>query len=217
MLSDHYPLAGLRLTTPRLTLCLPDDDQLGALADLALDGVHDPDRQPFGVPWTDESPAARARATVTYHWLQRSQSTPKRWNIDFVVLRDGVVAGTQGIRGVDFAIVREVSTGSWLGQKFHGEGIGTEMRAAVLYLAFEGLGAQRATSSAFEDNAPSGRVSEKLGYVPDGTDWQESRGKRAVMRRLVLTRESWERHRSVPVTIEGLTDSCRAEFGLSAG
>jgi RimJ/RimL family protein N-acetyltransferase len=214
MLSDHYPLVGLRVTTPRLTLCLPDDGQLGALADLAMDGVHDPELQPFGVPWTDESPAVRARSTVAYHWAQRGESIPAKWNLNFVALTDGVVVGTQGIRGKNFAVVREVDTGSWLGRKFHGVGIGTEMRAAVLHLAFAGLGAERATSAAFEDNGPSFRVSEKLGYVTDGTDWCERRGKRAVMRRVMLTREAWERTHTVPVEIEGLTDACRAELGL---
>lgn len=49
-----------------------------------------------------------------------------------MALRDGVVVGTQGIGARDFAIRREVSTGSWLGRAYHRQGLGTEMRAAVL-------------------------------------------------------------------------------------
>ncbi len=42
------------------------------------------------------------------------------------------------------------------------------MRAAVLLLAFDHLGARTARSEAFADNPASLRVSEKLGYAPDG-------------------------------------------------
>ncbi|MCP3800659.1 hypothetical protein NLX83_15435 [Allokutzneria sp. A3M-2-11 16] len=41
MLVDHFPLVGLRLTTPRLELRLPSPE------DLASDGIHDPGVMPF--------------------------------------------------------------------------------------------------------------------------------------------------------------------------
>ena len=63
-----------------------------------------------------------------------------------------------------------MKTGSWLGRSFQGRGIGTEMRAAVLELAFRGLGAATAESGALEGNAASARVSEKLGYRHDGLE-----------------------------------------------
>jgi len=44
-------------------------------------------------------------------------------------------------------------------------------RAAVLQLAFQGLGAQQAVSAAFEGNPASLRVSRKLGYRDDGIEW----------------------------------------------
>jgi RimJ/RimL family protein N-acetyltransferase len=65
----------------------------------------------------------------------------------------------QGLGGRDFAVLREVHTGSWLGRRYQGHGIGTQMRAAVLHLAFEGLGAQHAAFGAFEHNAASLGVS----------------------------------------------------------
>jgi len=63
-----WPLAGLRLLTPRLELRLPTDTDLDELASLAAAGVHDPDLQPFAFPWTDAAPGERARATLQYHW-----------------------------------------------------------------------------------------------------------------------------------------------------
>jgi len=47
---------------------------------------------------------------------------------------------------------------------------GTEMRAAVLHLAFDGLGAREAHSASFEDNPASQRVSLANGYQSNGGD-----------------------------------------------
>jgi RimJ/RimL family protein N-acetyltransferase len=91
------------------------------------------------------------------------------WTVTVLVRQDGEVVGTQGLSGKDYAATREVSTGSWLGRTHQGQGIGTEMRSAVLLLAFDHLGAGTARSGAFIDNIASLAVSRKLGYRPDGT------------------------------------------------
>ncbi len=57
-----------------------------------------------------------------------------------------------------------MASGSWLTASAQGRGIGVEMRAAVLHLAFAGLGALEALTSAWEDNVASQRVSLRLGY-----------------------------------------------------
>lgn len=215
-MDDLWPLFQLRLRTPMLELRLPSDSDLADLASLAAAGVHDPEDQPFAVPWTDAAPADRARSTIQYHWSQRAAWQPGKWSLDLVVVRDGAVVGTQGMSATDFAIVREVSTGSWLGQAYHGQGIGTEMRAAVLYLAFAGLGALYATSGAFTDNFASRGVSRKLGYVDDGIERQARRGQPATTQRLRLDHQTWEVTRQVPVTIVGL-EPCLPMFGLTAG
>jgi len=67
----HWPLYGLRLRTPRLELRLPVLEELGALAQLSTQGVHDPDQMPFGVPWTDLPPAERARSVMQFHWRRK--------------------------------------------------------------------------------------------------------------------------------------------------
>jgi RimJ/RimL family protein N-acetyltransferase len=217
MASMHqwWPIAGLRLRTPRLELRLPTDSDLDNLATLAAQGVHDPEVQPFAVPWTDQAPAQRARGTLQYHWSRRASWTPENWTLDFVIIHDDAIVGTQGISATDFAILREVATGSWLGLAHQGQGIGTEMRAAVLHLAFAGLGASYATSGAFTDNPASQRVSRKLGYVDDGMDRHVRRGQPATTVRLRLDRETWQATRTVPVEISGL-EPCLAMFGLGA-
>lgn len=47
--------AELRVRTPRLELRLPTEDELHALAEVALAGIHPPERTPFYVPWTDRA------------------------------------------------------------------------------------------------------------------------------------------------------------------
>jgi RimJ/RimL family protein N-acetyltransferase len=121
----------------------------------------------------------------------------------------------QGLAAADFAVLREVRTGSWLGLTHQGKGIGTEMRAAVLHLAFAGLGALQARSEAFDDNAASLAVSRKLGYAGDGIDRLVIRGQPVVSQRLRLDRGTWESMHTVPVTIAGL-QPCLHMFGLAA-
>lgn len=212
-MNEWWPLAGLRLTTSRLELRVPTDDDLTDLAGLAAAGIHDPEVQPFVVPWTDATPFDRARGTLQYQWSQRARWEPSKWSLDLVVVHDGAVVGTQTVSAADFAILREVATGSWLGQAHQGRGIGTEMRAAVLHLAFAGLSAHYATSGAFTDNAASRRVSRKLGYVDDGIERHVRRGQPATIQRLRLDRETWQATRTVPVQISGL-EPCLAMFGL---
>jgi RimJ/RimL family protein N-acetyltransferase len=216
MVSSWWPLADLRLQTPALELRWPSLDDLEALAGLAAAGVHDPAVQPFMVAWTDASAEERARSTLQYHWSRWGSWQPSDWMLELVAVRDGAVVGSQGMGGRDFAVLREVHTGSWVGRRYQGQGIGTHMRAAVLHLAFEGLQARWAMSAAFEDNAASLGVSRKLGYRDDGTEWHLVRGRPALTRRLRLARADWQATRTVPVQIHGL-EPCLPLFGLPAG
>jgi len=215
MITDLWPLFGLRLRTPRLELRLPDLADLAGLGEQAAAGVHDPAVQPFLVPWTDTDPQTRARNTIQWHWSMWGRWSPEDWSLNLVTVADGAVIGTQAIDARSFADLREVGTGSWLGLEHHGQGYGTEMRAAVLELAFAGLGADFATSEAFEHNAASYGVSRKLGYVDDGIERLVVRGEPTVGRRLRLDRARWAEHRRIPVKIEGLPP-CLPMFGLPA-
>jgi RimJ/RimL family protein N-acetyltransferase len=212
VIEDIWPLFGLRLRTPRLELRLPTLDQLAELAALAAEGIHDPSVMPFTVAWTDAPPAERARSTVQYHWRSWGSLTPEQWELPLVTIRDGEVVGTQDVGAAHFGTVREVGTGSWLGLRHHGQGIGTEMRAAVLHLAFAGLGAETAISAAEKDNAASTAISRKLGYADDGWERAMVRDAMSEHRRFRIDRTAWAAHRTVPVTIEGL-EPCRDLLG----
>jgi RimJ/RimL family protein N-acetyltransferase len=211
--SAFWPMTDLKLATPRLELRWPSLADLDALAELAAAGIHDPAIQPFMVPWTDASPEERARSVLQYQWRTWGSWQPSNWSLELAVVRDGELVGIQGVSGRDFAVRREVSTGSWLGLPHQGQGIGTQMRAAVLSLAFEGLGAEHATSGAYDFNASSLGVSRKLGYRDDGMDIHAVRDRPAMQRRLRLDRAGWLAAQSVPVEIAGL-QRCLPHFGL---
>ncbi|RKN08732.1 GNAT family N-acetyltransferase [Streptomyces radicis] len=218
MLIDHWPLLGLRLTTPRLELRLPDGEELAALADLAALGVHPPEEMPFMHPWTDLPAAERARSVVQHHWLRRGTWTPDHWSLQLTVFFEGRPVGVQDLSARDFAVLRRTSSGSWLGRAYQGLGIGTEMRAAVLRLAFDGLGAHEAVSSAMDHNAASLGVSRKLGYERDGIERLVVRGGPATEIRLRLPRTTWEAKAPghPPTEITGL-DPCLPLFGVGEG
>jgi RimJ/RimL family protein N-acetyltransferase len=213
MIIDHWPLLGLRVTTPRLELRLPSETELGELADLAADGMYEPGSMPFLVSWPGLPPKERARALVQRHWRHRGDWSDDNWSLDLAVFVEGQVVGQQEISARDYRVVREVSTFSWLGVRHHGQGIGTEMRAVALHLAFAGLGATDAVSGAFADNVSSLRVSEKLGYEPDGIERLAAHGRITTTRRLRLTRDRWEAADRVPASVAGLAP-CLPLFGL---
>jgi RimJ/RimL family protein N-acetyltransferase len=209
---DLSPLFGLRLTTPRLVLRLPTPDELAELREVARAGVHPPELMPFAVAWTDEPYSERW--VVAFHEEQLAAWRPEDWNLNLGVWAEGVLVGSQSVHGRNFAGTRTVATGSWLGERFQGEGIGTEMRAAVLELAFRGLGAERATSGALDGNTASLRVSEKLGYRQVGRSTVAPRGVEVGHADLELLREDWRP--PFAVEIEGL-GTCLALFGVSLG
>lgn len=111
----------------------------------------------------------------------------------------------------DFATRRTVLTGSWLGRRYQRQGVGPEMRAAVLFLAFEGLGALAAESGALEGNDASTRVSIKIGYRPNGERLVAPRGV-PIEHLYRVTRTDWRRD-LFPVAIENL-DACLGMFAV---
>lgn len=208
----YWPLFDLRVVTPRLKIRLPTDEDLYRLLALADEGVHDPAVMPFTVPWTDEPPPQRHRSSLQWWWGRRAAWRPDDWTFTGAVFVDGVPVGVQDLSAASFAALRVVSTGSWLGRAHQGRGLGTEMRAAVLHLAFAGLGAREARSGAFPDNLASLAVSRRLGYVEAGDEPVLRRGRPDRVATLRLDRATWSARRRQDVVVEGL-EGCRSMFG----
>jgi RimJ/RimL family protein N-acetyltransferase len=207
-------LAGLVLRTPRLELRLEQPGDVEPLLALARGGVHPPEQMPFDMPWTDgletEAGGASFRA---FHEAAIADRRPDAWRLLFVAREDGRRVGVQELAAERFGETRRVHTGSWLGAAFQGRGLGTEMRAAVLELAFGVLGAARAESGAIEGNAASMAVSRKLGYREVGRSTAAPRGVEVGHIDLAVTREEWAAARTIQVAIEGADAKLRAELG----
>jgi RimJ/RimL family protein N-acetyltransferase len=198
-MTDLAPIFALRLRTPRLELRLPTDDELLDLYRVAEAGIHPPEEMPFEIPWTD---SLNERDFLAFHRGTRDAWSPERWTCNFGTVLDGRIIGSQTIEAAGFAETREVSTGSWLGEPFQRRGYGSEQRAAVLELAFAGLGARAATSGALIHNIASQRVSEKLGYRRTGTREIAPRGEPVLHHDYRIERDRWRC--PIPVAIEGL-------------
>jgi RimJ/RimL family protein N-acetyltransferase len=213
VLADLWPQYGLTISTPRLQLRLPREEELAALALLAAKGVHRPDERPFLTPWTEGSPEDRAKAVLQGQWSELGEWSQAAWSLGFGVFRQGEPLGMVTLRARDFLVVREVTTSSWLGIDHHGKGYGTEARIGLLTLAFDHLGARAARTEAFQDNHASQGVSRKLGYEHDGIS-VDARGDEAVVSdRLRLTKDRWAQEEHMPVKVDGIA-ACRSKFGL---
>lgn len=209
-----WPLFDLAVTTPRLELRYATDPLLEELAVLHAAGVVGPGVEPFDGDATFYDPGPGTLRWLKGQWSARSRTAPEWWVLVFAVVVDGRAVGGQEMTGVDFRKTKTVHTFSWLGRDHQGKGLGKEMRAAALHLAFEGLGAERAESEAFEDNGASRGVSLALGYEENGATWLPRPSGGAPATRYLMTRERWERAGRRPdVLLEGL-GPCLGFLGL---
>ncbi|WP_239156801.1 GNAT family N-acetyltransferase [Actinocatenispora thailandica] len=213
-MAHTYPPLNVRIRTPRLTLAGASDELLERLVPLVRAGIADAEPWPFDDPisFYEDSPE-REWQWLRSIWRGRGHVSPDRWRLYFAVLVDGEPVGMQDLTGQDFARFGTVTSFSWLAPGRRGQGLGTEMRAAILHLAFAGLGAREAGSDAFVDNEASNRVSRGLGYEPNGTDWDTRRGEPALIQRWRLTREAWARERRGDIELIGV-QQCRAVLGI---
>lgn len=213
---DLWPITDLRVVSGDLELRYLDDALLFELAEVAAAGVHSPEAMPFTFPWTRGTPQEVARSVLAYQWGARSRLSPQDWTLELAVVRDGQVLGVQGAMAKDFLVTGTLETGSWLGLRHQGGGVGTRIRLMILHLAFEGLGALLATTSAFEDNLGSTGVTRTIGYRPNGRDTVAREGVAAVSQRYALDRAGWDARPATlrpEVTLHGLAGA-RSLLGL---
>ncbi|WP_350277627.1 GNAT family protein [Kribbella sp. HUAS MG21] len=206
----NYPLLDLRVSTPVLELRSATDELLDELADLVRAGKTHADPPPYDDPMSfyETDPDVRVAKWLRALWRRRGTVEPDAWRLYFVVMLDGRPVGEQSLTGVDFAALGTVTSFSWLSIDERGRGIGREMRAAILHLAFEGLGAREASSDAFVDNHGSNAISRSLGYRPNGSEWATRQGEPALLNRWRLPRADWESHRRADIHLHNL-EACR--------
>jgi len=205
----EWPFFDLRLTCGEVVLRgVTDTDLDPLLAVLPDDLEHDPRHQPFL-----DSTAERRRILTSEIWLHRGSWVPGSWCLDLAVEVDGRVVGVQALEGEEFPLLRTVDSYSWLATEVRGRGLATQMRTAVLALAFDHLGAVAAVSSARLDNAPSLAVSRRLGYTDNGLSRTNSPTGVTELQHVRLLADTW-RAGGHPVTVTGF-EACRPWFAVS--
>ncbi len=207
-----WPMFEIRLSTPDLDLRHVTEADLDQLAEvMPADVEQDP-----SLPSYPRLAPAHERAVRVHqdYWRARATWCPDSWALGFAVRHGDDLIGFQGLEGDDFALLRTVDSSSFLATVARGRGWGTQMRAAVLTLAFEELGAQAAVSSAWSTNLGSLGVSRALGYVDNGVAAKRRGGRVGELAHLRLTREQWARTGwAERVTVTGV-EACRPFLGL---
>lgn len=212
MLNDYWPLSQLKLATKSLELRVPNYAELSELAHVAAKGVNNPGEQPFLTPWTNLPPHERAVHIMQQHWSRRGAWRVEDWALEMGVFRENQPVGMVTLKARNFSVLREVKTESWLGLEFHQQGIGTEARAGLLALAFEGLGAVTALSEVFQNNVGSQGISRRLGYFHDGISRDVLDGRVVISDRLRLDVADWVPSNPDGAVVTGLAKA-RPFFG----
>lgn len=195
-----WPLHGLTLRTPDVVLRgMTEADAV------ALERVFPPD------VGTDPALPDLGHPVLQSYWRAAGKWSVTDWDLPFAVEHRGELVGVQGLEGKDFSVLQTVDSYSWLVDPARGKGLGTQMRAAVLTLAFGRLGAVRAVSEAFETNVASLGVSWRLGYVDNGIDLHREGEAVVRMQRLRLDARDWIP--PFPVEVTGL-EPCLPLMGL---
>jgi RimJ/RimL family protein N-acetyltransferase len=136
-------------------------------------------------PYTEEN----ARAFV-----ERMADSLKRgdgWCFAIVRKDDYQLIGCCGVHLKD----RAYEIGYWLGKPFWNRGYVTEAARRLVAFAFQELKVERVWAGWFYDNPASGRVLEKLGFVPDGAQTRAcaARGHEVYCHKVALTRADFRR------------------------
>ncbi|MDV3223536.1 GNAT family N-acetyltransferase [Intrasporangium sp.] len=183
-----WPVQGLWLRTADVDLRVMTEADLASVCDsFPADVEQDPAATRYAL--LDEGSNRRAVVAQSY-WRALGTWSPASWALPFVARNgDGDVLGMQWLEGPDFSTDRVVDSASWLVAEVRGRGLGTQLRTAVLELAFRHLGAGAAVSSAVVANAASLGVSRSLGYRDTHTSVLEHSGE--TLQHVRLERDAW--------------------------
>lgn len=209
-----WPFFDLRIRSGEVLLRGITDADLPALLDALPDDLEmNPANERFTTLSTRED---RHRQLVAEIWKHRGTWSPQSWCLDLAVEVGGRVVGVQALEGDQFPLLRTVDSFSWLSTDVRGRGLATQMRAGVLALAFEHLGAEVAVSSARTDNVPSLAVSYRLGYADNGLSRTVTPTGPFDLQHVRLTRDAW--HENGRTAEMSGVEACLPWFGIgSAG
>ncbi|MGL4832121.1 MAG: GNAT family N-acetyltransferase [Propionibacteriaceae bacterium] len=213
-LSHVFPPFGLSLRCGEVTLAGTTPDHVPDLITVAKDGVYDVDSglpMPFLFDWP--SLPDQDLNMWQHVWSTWGSFSKDKWSLKLSVMVDGRAIGCQDVVNKSgFLVSRSLETGSWLGLKYQGGGIGTRIRQMVAMLCFDQLGAEELTSGYIDGNVKSASVSRKVGYVDNGFRRLASDDSYRVERLVRLTPDLLVRP-AEPLEVQGV-DEFRRFIGL---
>jgi RimJ/RimL family protein N-acetyltransferase len=180
--SRERPCMSVILKTPRLILRTPQVEDVARLVELIGDFDVSKNLSRVPHPYSAED-GQKFVATL--------QEPPLKPDYVFSILRtaDNIVIGMCGVHPE-----RGWEIGYWLGKAYWGTGYATEAVTSLVAFGFEELGAERLAAEWFHDNAASGRVLEKLGFIPRGETMSNcaARGHRVAAHVVALDRDAYK-------------------------
>lgn len=149
----------LELETPRLKLRPFRDTDVDDIFPI----VSEPEF-PKHMSW-----AAHTEKSSALAWVQSVQKNIADDNgITWAIVHDGKVVGAIGFDNIRRELrawrIDRAELGYWLARDLWGKGLMTEAANAVLVFAFQELGLHKVTVGCLEQNTPSRRVIEKVGF-----------------------------------------------------
>lgn len=213
-IAEYWPPFALNLRSGNMELSPVRDSDLPELARIASGGVRRDRVQAFLVDWDSGSDAEITRSLAQYHWNTRATLTVESWTIEFTVRVGGEIIGVQGVSAQQFPLTRTLSTGSWLRKDRQGQGSGTRMRSLVVGAFIREFGARRFDTGYIDGNTASRRVSEKVGYSPNGTRSIVAQDGTASTEKLMVLFSEDYRHTMDDIDVSG-AEEVRAFLGLT--
>lgn len=164
-LSGRWPGKGTLITERNVSLAWIDDEILGQLAVLAGEGIFPRPYPSYAFPWAQGDAETVRKNVIEYQRGVRTTCGPEKWRLEQAVIVDKQPVGVVGIGAEDWQDRKVGVSGSWLGRRYQGRGIGSTAAVALLRVFFERLGGEEARRIVYPENTASLRVGEKLGYT----------------------------------------------------
>lgn len=164
-LNGKWPASGIIHTEENVTLAWIDDGLLGELAGLAAEGIFSQPYPSYAFPWAKGDAETIRRNVVEYQRGVRTTCGPEEWRLECAVIVDKQPAGVVGIGASEWRTRKAAVSGSWLGRRYQGRGIGFTAARGLLRVYFDELGGDEARRVVYPENVASLRVGEKLAYV----------------------------------------------------
>lgn len=163
MIAKEGVAAALPIRTHRLVLRAPADADADAITALASD------REIAATTLRIPHPYTRADASAFIDFANQAMRSGSAL-IAFIERTDAGPNAVIGSIGLEISAEhRRAEIGYWIGKPYWGRGYATEAGRAVVRVAFAVLGLDRVCSHHFGGNVASGRVLEKIGLRPEGT------------------------------------------------